>query len=97
VAKLKASLTRLVKLSLDPMELIDDSTAYVKLRDLTSKFTEVLVEIDQIFVRAMKDNERISLVVRGWSLTPALTVTMDKEEARRLLNELLGLLENLKT
>ena len=92
MAKVKAFLDRLVKLSLDPMELIDDSAVYAKLRDLASRPMEASVELSQVFVRALEANGGVSLVVRGWSLQPAVAIALSKEEASKLLDELAQLL-----
>ena len=87
MARLKASLTRLVKLSMDPMELIDDSAAYARLRELASRPGEVEVGVERVFVRAVRVEGGVALVVRGWSLQPAVTVVMEPEEAKRLVEE----------
>jgi len=93
LAKLKASLTRLVKLSLDPMELIDDSVAYKKLQDLASKPMEVSVDVEQVFVRATKVGDQVAVVARGWSLTPAVTIIMTRDEAFKFIEELSAVLK----
>ena len=92
MARVKAFLDRLVKLSLDPMELVDDSAVYAKLRDLASRPVEASVELSQVFVRALEANGGVNLVVRGWSLQPAIAMALSKEEALKLLEELAKLL-----
>lgn len=93
MARAKLFLDRLVKLSLDPMELVDDSVVYAKLRSLASRPLEASLELGQVFIRALEVEGAIGLVVRGWSLQPAAIISLSREEALKLLEELRRMLE----